>query len=67
MKPLKARRAMDLLRAHGWELRRVSGSHFIFAKPGRIETIPVPNHARDLTVGTQLSIMKIAGISRDEL
>ncbi len=55
------------LRAHGWVLQRVKGSHYIFAKEGREEVIPVPNHGRDLTVGTQMSIMKIAGISREEL
>ena len=67
MKPITAKRAMQLLRERGWRLSHTTGSHFIFEHPENPLVIPVPNHSRDLREGTQHSIMKVAGIRRDEL
>ena len=67
MKPVTSRRMMELLRKHGWRLSHTTGSHFIFEHSENPLVVPVPYHARDLREGTQHSIMKIAGITRDEL
>ena len=67
MKPVTPRQIMKLLLAHGWVLKHTTGSHFIFTHPDNPLVIPVPDHNRDLKQGTQLSIMRIAGIYRDEL
>lgn len=67
MKPVTSRRMQQLLRERGWILDRSHGSHLIYTHPLRRAIVTVPNHAGDLTPSTQLSIMKIAGIGRDEL
>ena len=67
MKPVTPAQMMKLLQAHGWSVARITGSHFIFSHPDKAIVIPVPNHSRDLRQGTQASIMKAAGISREEL
>ena len=57
-----------LLESKGWLPARVSGSHHIFVKPGSDLRISVPVHGnRDLKAGLQRAIMKLAGISEDEL
>ena len=58
---------MKLLQERGWSVHHITGSHFIFTHPDNPWVIPVPNHNRDLKQGTQLSIMRVAGISREEL
>ena len=67
MKPITPAKMMKLLQAHGWGVARITGSHYIFSHPEKAIVIPVPNHSRDLRQGTQISIMRVAGISRDEL
>ncbi|MDO8534835.1 MAG: type II toxin-antitoxin system HicA family toxin [Xanthobacteraceae bacterium] len=50
------------LRAEGWELSRISGSHHVFHHPGRKGIIIVPVHGRrDLKPGTARAIAKAAG------
>lgn len=45
----------------------VKGSHHIFIHPETRQRVVVPLHKKDLPVGTQLSILRQAGIDRDEL
>jgi predicted RNA binding protein YcfA (HicA-like mRNA interferase family) len=57
-----------ILRAKGWELARVTGSHRIFVTAGKNLRISVPVHGkRDLKIGLQRAIMKLAGIKEEEL
>jgi predicted RNA binding protein YcfA (HicA-like mRNA interferase family) len=52
---------IKLLRKHGWELDRISGSHHIMIK-GRM-TLSVPVHGnKDLKKGTQQALLKEGGI-----
>jgi predicted RNA binding protein YcfA (HicA-like mRNA interferase family) len=57
-----------LLERHGWELRRVSGSHHIFTKSGSNARITVPVHGNSsLKIGLQRHLMTLAGIDENEL
>ena len=57
-----------LLEAKGYLLKRVTGSHHIFFHPELRKTIVVPVHGKkDIPNGTFLSIIKQAGISKEEI
>ena len=52
----------------GWELKRINGSHHIYAKAGENARISVPVHDNTpLKVGLQRHLMKIVGIEEGEL
>lgn len=44
------------LRANGWKLDRIKGSHHYFVKPGCQRPICVPHPKNDLPIGTLKSI-----------
>jgi len=47
----------------GWELKRINGSHYIYAKAGNIARISVPVHGNTpLKTGLLKHLMKTAGI-----
>jgi predicted RNA binding protein YcfA (HicA-like mRNA interferase family) len=57
-----------LLEAHGWMLKRMTGSHRIYAKPGNPARISVPVHGKSaLKIGLQRHLMKLAEIDESEL
>jgi predicted RNA binding protein YcfA (HicA-like mRNA interferase family) len=57
-----------LLEARGWKLKRISGSHHIFAKEGKRERLVIPVHAnKPLKLGLLKAQMKIADIQESEL
>jgi len=49
------------LRAAGWELDRVRGSHHIFKKDGQ-RPITVPHPKKDLGTGLERAIRRAAGL-----
>lgn len=67
MKPLTFIEAERLVLAHGWTLHHCRGSHHYYRKAGRTEVVTIPRHPGTLSPGVQRSIMRIAGISREEL
>jgi predicted RNA binding protein YcfA (HicA-like mRNA interferase family) len=68
MKAISGKRMCRILRAKGWELARVTGSHRIFVTAGKNLRISVPVHGnRSLKIGLQRAIMKLAGIKEQEL
>jgi predicted RNA binding protein YcfA (HicA-like mRNA interferase family) len=68
VKPVSGKEFAKLLEARGWELARVHGSHHIYRKPGQTERISLPIHGnRPLKLGLQRHLMKIAGITEDDL
>ena len=68
MKAIGGKRMCKLLEAKGWKLIRVAGSHHIFTRQGSNLRITVPVHGnQDLKIGLQRAIMKLAGISEDEI
>jgi predicted RNA binding protein YcfA (HicA-like mRNA interferase family) len=55
----------DVLKQLGYQLVRIRGSHRIYARPEGGAPIPVPRHEM-LAIGTFQSILRMAGIGRDE-
>ena len=62
-----AKEIIKLLLHRGFELDRVKGSHHVFIHPVRRNRVVVPMHNRDLPIGTFFSILKQAGIDKDDL
>ena len=56
-----------ILERRGFILDRVKGSHHIYLHPDTGQRAVVPFHRGDIPQGTLLSILKQAGIDRDEL
>jgi len=57
-----------LIEGKGWELKRINGSHHIYAKAGENARISVPVHGnKPLKLGLQRHLMKVAGICEGEL
>jgi predicted RNA binding protein YcfA (HicA-like mRNA interferase family) len=49
------------LKAAGWTVRRVSGSHYIMTRDGK--SVPVPVHGNhDLSPGTLAAIARQSGV-----
>ncbi len=56
-----------VLERNGWTLIRIRSSHHVYGRPGA-RSIPVPVHGnRTLKAGTQLGIMKQAGLTAGDL
>ena len=52
----------------GWELKRINGSHCIYAKSGSNLRISVPVHGDTaLKMGLQKQLMKMTNIDESEL
>ena len=57
-----------ILERHGWQLRRINGSHHIYTETGNPARISVPIHGNDaLKIGLLRHLMKIAGIDDQQL
>jgi predicted RNA binding protein YcfA (HicA-like mRNA interferase family) len=57
-----------IVERHGWTLKRVTGSHHIYAKAGASVIVCIPVHGnRDLPTGTLRSLLKDAGLSEADL
>ncbi len=62
------KKLIQLLEKKGFQLKRVTGSHHIYFHSELRKTIVVPMHGnRDIPKGTFMSILKQAGISKDEI
>lgn len=59
---------IKLLEEKGFVLKRISGSHHIYFHSDLKKIVVVPVHGnRDIPVGTFRSILKQAGISKEEI
>lgn len=68
MKAVSGKRFCRILESRGWQLKRIHGSHHIYAREGLPARISVPVHgATDLKRGLQRHLMKVAGIGEREL
>ncbi len=57
-----------ILETKGFILKRVTGSHHIYFHPQLKKGVVVPVHSnKDIPLGTFKSILKQAGISKDEI
>lgn len=50
------------LKAEGWALRNVTGSHHIYVHPGRPGHLSVPHPKEDLGASLARKLLKAAGI-----
>lgn len=62
MKAYSSRELIRILSEDGWEVARVSGSHFQFRHPQKPGKVTVPHPRKSLPVKTVRSILKQAGI-----
>ena len=68
MKAISGKKFCKLLEGKGWVLKRINGSHHIYAKSGKNARISVPVHgSTPLKLGLQRHLMKVAGIEEGEL
>ena len=68
MKSVGGKRICSILETKGWKLARITGSHYVYIQEGKNIRISVPVHGnKDLKTGLLKFIMKIAGISENEL
>ncbi|WP_241392698.1 type II toxin-antitoxin system HicA family toxin [Rippkaea orientalis] len=57
-----------MVEKHGWQLKRITGSHYIYVKEGFKAILSIPVHSnRDLPIGTLKGILKDAGLSEKDL
>lgn len=64
---VKPKDLIRVLEKKGWQLDRTRGSHHIMVNSELRKAVTVPVHNRELKTGTLLSILRSAGISREEL
>ncbi len=58
---MNGKQVIALLKASGWTLNRVNGSHHVLTKDGR--AVPVPVHgSRDLGAGLLSALQKQSGV-----
>ncbi|MBC8205459.1 type II toxin-antitoxin system HicA family toxin [bacterium] len=64
---LNSKEVMRILKDRGFILDRIHGSHHHFRHPITNKRTVVPHHRKDLPIGTLLTILKQAGIEKEEL
>lgn len=68
MKAISGKKLCKIVEAKGWDLKRVNGSHHIYAKTGENARISIPVHGNTpLKIGLQKHLMKVARIEESEL
>jgi predicted RNA binding protein YcfA (HicA-like mRNA interferase family) len=68
VKSVSGKHFCNVLRKHGWELKRVRGSHHIFGKPENPSILTVPVHGnKSLKIGTLKALLRDAGLTESEL
>ena len=68
MKSVSGKALCKIVERSGWKLKRITGSHHIYAKEEVAVILSIPVHSnRDLPTGTLRSILKDAGITEEYL
>ena len=68
MKTISGKEFAKILERKGWTLKRINGSHFIYAHPDKTDIISLPVHKNDdLKKGLQKKLMTIADLNDAEL
>ena len=68
MKTVSGKQFCRILERKGWNLKRINGSHYIYAKFGAVARISVPVHgSTSLKIGLQRHFMKVADVNESEL
>ena len=61
------RKLLRVLEKSGFQVDHTTGSHFIFYNRNNKQRVTVPFHRKGLPKGTIMSILKQAGISKEDL
>lgn len=65
---LSPQKVISIFEKKGFVLKRVTGSHHIFAHPETKRRVTVPYHSnQEVARGTLIQILEDAGIGREEL
>ena len=64
---LSGKKLVKVLEKNGFLLDHTSGSHFVFRNQPTGRRVNVPVHNEELPPGTLLSILKQAGLNREDL
>lgn len=68
MKQVSGKELARIITGRGWVLKRIVGSHHVFAKEGVQERIVIPIHGnKPIKIGLLLRQMKIAELTREDL
>ncbi len=60
--PMSSKDMEKLILADGWVLKGQVGSHRHYIHPSKKGKVTIPFHSKDLAKGTELSILKQAGL-----
>jgi len=64
---LTSKKLIQILEQLGFQLDHTTGSHFVFYHSQTKRRAAVPFHRKDLPKGTLMTILREAGINREEL
>jgi len=68
MKNVSGKHFCRVLESRGWTLKRINGSHHIYAREGSSARVSVPIHgSKVLKRGLQSHLMKLADIGESDL
>ena len=68
MTSLSGKEFIKVLERRGWVLKRINGSHHIYAKSGTIVRLSIPIHGnKPLRIGLLKHLMKMAEIEDGDL
>lgn len=68
MKSISGKTLCKIVEKKGWVLKKVTGSHHIYAKADENRILSIPVHRnQDLKIGTLRAIMKVAQLSEKDL
>jgi predicted RNA binding protein YcfA (HicA-like mRNA interferase family) len=68
MKSISGKTLCKIVERNGWILKRITGSHRIYAKKEVSAIVSIPVHGnRDLPIGTLRSILKDAGLTEKDI
>jgi predicted RNA binding protein YcfA (HicA-like mRNA interferase family) len=68
MKSVSGKKLCKIVEKKGWVVRKVTGSHHIYAKIGVDKILSIPVHKnKDLKIGTLKALMKIAELTEEDL
>ena len=60
--PIKPKDMEKIILANGWVLKSQEGSHRHYTHPCKPGKVTIPFHCKDLKRGTEISILKQAGL-----
>ena len=64
---ISSKKLIQLLTKLGFQLDHTSGSHFVFYHPLTKKRAVIPRHNKELPKGTIMSILREAGITKEEI